>query len=275
MKVSAITVYPVKSLGGVDLPASRITWRGLEHDRRYMLADSDGMFITQRQAPALSRLRVEEIAGGWRIESPSEGTIEIPLTPNASSHACVRVWRDVLEGCVEADASLGRWFSQFTRMPTRLVYMPNEVTRNVDTDYATDAIVSFADGYPILITSTSSLQALNDRLEQPVGMSRFRPNIVVDAPVPWAEDEWSAITIGRTPFDVSKPCARCVMTTIDPDTGTKDTRAEPLRTLSEFRTTNGKVLFGQCLVPTQLGVVECGADVKVETSKPSAFVEAV
>jgi uncharacterized protein YcbX len=142
--------------------------------------------------------------------------------------------------------------------------MPDDVRRPVDPAYASaDDRAAFSDAFPLLLLSRESLGDLNARLEArgvgPAIVERFRPNVVVDGTVgPFAEDAWRDVRIGEVALVVAKPCARCVLPTVDPATGVKSPRGEPLRTLAEYRTRNGKVLFAQNVLVRGPGRIAVG-----------------
>jgi uncharacterized protein YcbX len=175
----------------------------------------------------------------------------------------VQVWQDRCRALL-VDPAADAWLSEFLGRPVRLVWMPPETQRRVDPRYAlSDDHTGFADGFPFLLISRASLDALNARLQTPVSMERFRPNLVVAGCPPHAEDQWQRLRIGDMEFRVAKPCSRCVIPTIDPDTGVRDPGAEPLRTLSAYRRHQGKVYFGQNLLHCGSGVLAEGMAVEV------------
>lgn len=276
LSVSSLHLYPVKSLGGVDVARAQVVERGFAHDRRWMVVDPDGRLITQRSHPklALIQARLDEPKGEprrLRLEPPGVPPLVLPaaLDEGPQMHADethadetqVEVWAS---RCVALDAGdeASGWFSEYLGESCRLVYMPETTHRPVDQNHGEpDDLVSFADGFPFLLIEQASLEDLNSRLDEPVPMNRFRPNIVVSGAEPFAADHWRRIRIGEVEFRVAKPCARCVMTTIDQATGRK-TR-EPLRTLASYRRRDNEVLFGQNLIQDGGGVVRVGDSVEV------------
>ena len=260
--LSAIHVYPVKSCAGQSLEAAVVQPRGLEHDRRWMLVDADSKFITARQEPRLLQVQPVPTDAGLALEAPGMPTLAV-AAPAAGATLNVKVWKDHVEA-LAADAAADDWFSAYLGRPVRLVHMDEDVTRrNASSRAQPGDEVSFADSMPLLLVSRASLDALNDRLDQPVPMNRFRPNLVVDGVDAHAEDAWKQVTIGDVVFDVAKPCARCVLVTIDADTGQRDEGGEPLRTLTRYRRTDDGVTFGQLLIPRSGGVLRCGDAVMV------------
>ncbi len=275
MQISRLTLFPVKGLRGIDVPVRRLGPRGLDGDRRWMVVDSSGRFLSQRTHPRMVLVETELLAEGdlLRLHAPAMPPLELPARPEGSDRASgaplsVTVWNDALElpaPSPDADA----WMSAFLGDPVRLVYQPETARRPVDPAYAPGAEVSLADGYPILLASEASLDELNRRLAEPVPMDRFRPNLVVaGATEPHAEDGWTRFFLGDVPCLGVKPCARCAVTTVDTRTGEKG--KEPLRTLARYRGHDGKVWFGQNVVPEGTGTVRIGDPVRVERSVPLA-----
>jgi uncharacterized protein YcbX len=260
--VSAVNVYPVKSLGGISLAEAVVEQRGLAHDRRWMLVYEDGTFFTQREHPrmALVSLRVE--AEGLRATAPGMEELLIPFELNGAEHLTVRVWKSVCDALVVRDET-SEWFSRYLGAPCKLVYMPDETRRKVNPEYAVgDDIVSFADGYPFHLIGEASLEDLNTRLDEKLPMNRFRPNFVVNNSPPFAEDNWKQVRIGETLFHVVKSCERCAITTIDQTTAARG--QEPLKTLAKFRLQGDGIFFGRHLVADEVGgEVKVGDPVEV------------
>jgi uncharacterized protein YcbX len=235
---------------------ARLTARGLEHDRRFMLVDAERNFLTQRQLPQMARL-VPRIEGetlriGWEAEH-----IELPLTPREGSVLRVRVWRDEVDA-LDLGAASSAFFSAALGQPVRLVYLPDASERQVDLGYAQPGDqVSFADGFPYLLANEASLVDLNSQLVRPVPMSRFRPNLVVAGADAYAEDGWNEIRIGDARFEIKKPCTRCAIVTTDQETGRRDGK-EPLQTLARTRSWQGKPVFAQNALCRSGERVRCG-----------------
>lgn len=261
MNVAEITVYPVKSAGGIAVQEWSVEPRGLAHDRRWMVVTPDGDFLTQREWPRMALMVPTLEASALRLDAPGREPLRVPLLPDGK-RMTVRVWRSTCEA-VSAGAEADAWLSAFLETPCRLVYMPDETRRTVNPDYAFgEGIVSFADGYPLLLIGEASLADLNARLADPVPMNRFRPNLVIAGAAPYAEDDWAQVRVGEVLFHVAKPCARCAMTTVEQATG-QMTGPEPLQTLAGYRREQGKVMFGQNLIPDRPGVVRVGDTVEV------------
>lgn len=261
--ISQLYIYPVKSLGGIAVDQLTITDRGAAYDRRWMLVDPEGSFLTLREHATMTRLHTA-IEGTDLIifdaNNPSD-RISTPLHPSPSASVNVTVWGDVVSAWI-CDQFLSDWLSSKLGQPVRLVYMPDESRRPVDPDYAPEgSITAFTDGYPLLIIGQSSLDDLNSRLDQPVDMLRFRPNIVFTGGTPFAEDHFTQITIADIHMLGVKPCARCVVTTIDPVTG--ESGPEPLRTLATYRRHGKRVDFGMNLVPKGTGSLRIGDELRL------------
>ncbi len=241
IKLSAINKYPVKSLKPISIKRADIDDFGIINDRRWMLVNAEGRFVTQRQYPKMGAITVEDSGQYLHFCSESGSMLEVD---NAllNESVLVRVWGDDVSAH-KATSEVNEWFSEVLGVSVALVYMPDSTFRQVDRQFADyRQRVSFADGFPFLLISEASLADLNSRLESPVPMSRFRPNLVVSGCEPFEEDQWRRIRIGGVEFDVVKPCSRCVMTTIDEATLRKG--QEPLRTLATYRKNEYGVCFG-------------------------------
>lgn len=277
MLLSALHVYPIKGCGGIALEECAVTDRGLRHDRRFMLVDERGRFLTQREHAKLALVRTAFDGDALAITA-GERTVRVPLEGVVGARRPVTVWSSDVEG-VDCGREVAELFSSFLGFSCALVHMPDDVRRTVSTQWAhAGEIVSYADAFPFLLTTEGSLADVNARLASggsaPVPMNRFRPNLVVRGSDAWAEDGWSHVRIGALEFSLAKPCDRCIVTTIDQETAQKG--AEPLRTLSTFRavfeerqsldgrvSTQRKVLFGWNLLHRETGVVRRGDPVVV------------
>ena len=264
MYISEINIYPIKSLKGISLESAIVEDRGLQFDRRWMLVDDKRQFITQREVPRMATVKID--VGPAGLSAAINGDrISVPSQPETGETANVKIWSSSVKGEFYPK-EINDWFSDAIGVNCRLVLMPETTKRIVSPDYAVrrfEDTVSFADGYPFLLIGEGSLADLNSRLEEPVPMNRFRPNFVVAGSEAFEEDTWKRIRIGATEFHVVKPCARCVITTVDQAAGEKNGK-EPLKTLSEYRNRNGNVLFGQNLIAdTAGGTVRVGDEVEV------------
>lgn len=264
MRLAAIHLHPLKSARGMRLTHAEVGPTGLRYDRRWMIVDRTDRFVSQREDPRLGRIapRLDESAGQLRLDAPGAGELALPLRLGPGRPRTVTIWDDEVAARDCGDAAAD-WLATLLDGPYRLVVLPDDAVRPVDPDYARpDDRVSFADGFPYLLANEASLADLNRRAGTRLTMERFRPNLVVAGGAPFAEDGWSRVTVGDVPFRVAKPCARCVVPTLDPDT--QEAGPEPLRTLATFRKVNGKVLFGQNLLPDGGGVVRVGDAVTVD-----------
>ncbi|AKD54916.1 MOSC domain-containing protein [Spirosoma radiotolerans] len=268
MTIAELLIYPIKSLGAISVTETVVEGKGLRYDRRFMLVDPNGDFMTQRtnHQMALLDVAMDGDAGlrVWHRHRPTD-VLTLPLTIPSQTEAettpretvAVTIWdsRNVPALVVSAEAD--QWFSRVLDKPCRLVYMPETTHRDVDPAYArANDAVSFADGYPYLLIGQASLDYLNRQLDEPITMIRFRPNIVVAGSLPNEEDAWQQFRIGDVDFWGVKPCARCVLTTIDPETGQKG--REPLRTLATYRQWKHKILFGQNVLAKPTGELTLG-----------------
>lgn len=259
--LSGLFFYPVKSLRGIALERAPVGGRGIQFDRHWMVVDEDGKFLTQRKHPRMALIRTALTPGALRLSAPTMPDLELALEPEGGEEATVQVWGD---HCLarSAGAAPASWLSRFLGIECRLFFMPEQTERPVDPAYASAKDrVGFADAFPFLLISQASLDDLNGRLDQPLPMIRFRPNLVVAGCEPYAEDGWRRIRIGELTFRVAKPCSRCAIPTIDPETAEKG--VEPLRTLSRYRREGNQVYFGQNLLHDQAGELRLGATVEV------------
>jgi uncharacterized protein YcbX len=260
MQLSGITIYPVKSCAGIDLDLVTLDRFGPVGDRRWLVVDERGRFISQRDQARMALIRVEQMQGGIRL-SLGDSSSQVGIPGADATELRVSVWEDSVRALL-ADSSAGEWLSRQLGRPCRLVYMPDTCQRLVDGLYARDGeTVSFADGFPLLLISEASLVDLNSRLDNPVPMNRFRPNLVVSGCERFAEDGWRRIRIGDVKFNVAKPCSRCVIPTIDQATGQRDGQIN--RVLASFRRVNGQVMFGQNLLYQRAGRLSLGDSVEV------------
>ncbi|MFJ2173193.1 MOSC domain-containing protein [Streptomyces sp. NPDC087851] len=270
----ALGVHPVKSMAGCTPGSAVVEPWGLAGDRRWALVDRTGKVVTQRQRPGLALVRAEPLPGGGiRLSGPGPGPVDIEVP---EPHGAVLVVADIFGTKVEsvpagpASWEVDRRLSAYLGEEVRLVHLDDPATRRpVDPLFARPGeTVSFADGFPLLVTTTASLDALNTLIahgdhpdEGPLPMDRFRPNLVVSGTEPWAEDGWRRLAVGEVTFRIAKPCGRCVITTTDQRTAERG--REPLRTLGRHRRIDGKLVFGQNLVPESTGTVRVGDPVTV------------
>jgi uncharacterized protein len=258
LAVSELFIYPVKSLGGIAVSSAKVTDRGFELDRRWMLVDSDNCFLTQREFPQLALLQLQLSGNELKVvhKLHSNEAVTIPPEPSSGQTATAKVWSDSCK-VQFVSTQLDEWFSTMLSLHCRLVYMPHSSRRRVDTRYAHNKeITSLSDGYPFLLIGQSSLDDLNNRLTEPLPMNRFRPNIVFTGGTPFLEDSMQRFNINGIDFFGVKRCGRCVITTINQDNATKT--KEPLATLSTYRMKNNKINFGMNLLHKGIGTVRIG-----------------
>ena len=260
LRLASLHVYPIKSCGGLSPADWDVDDFGLRYDRRWMVVTPEGDFITQREQPRLALVRPELSDGSLVLRAPGMTELALPLVSAARERIKVQVWGDITEG-VPVSPEAAQWLGRFLGEPVQLVWMPQDVIRQTDPAYALGHRVSFADGFGFLLIGEASLTELNRRLEKPLPMNRFRPNLVVSGSEPFAEDDWRELRLGALELTVVKPCARCATTTTDQDTAERG--VEPLRTLATFRRRNGQVMFGQNLVHRGTGRLAVGASVQV------------
>ena len=273
MQITNLFIYPFKSARGIALPQARIDAMGLAGDRRMMLVDPSGQFITQRELPELARLTALPAAAylTLRLEDGREMMVAPPQPDNRMD---VAIWRSIVSAAVAHDSindKLSDWFGR----PVKLVFLDGQSRRQASAEWAGEnSPMGFADGYQILVTTSGSLRALNEDMarhgEGDVGMDRFRPNIVVDCDEPWAEDAWTGLEIGGIRFDFVKPCPRCIMTTQDQQTGSR-AGANPMPAMGRLRMSADRrvpgPLFGWNAVPQGEGLVRVGDAVTVLGSR--------
>ncbi len=257
--LSEINIYPVKSLGGISLTSSIVEPRGLKYDRRWLIVDENGIFMTQRDFPQMALIHLSihnnELIAEHKTDK-HKSPLSIPLQPESSESIEVVIWNDRCSALLVGKA-YDDWFSDAIKHKCRMVFMPDTERRIVEKKFITDEqVVSFADAYPFLIIGQSSLDDLNSRLKVPVPMNRFRTNFVFSGGAPFEEDDWKNFSIGEIKFRAVKPCARCVITTTDQNTAVRN--QEPLKTLSTFRRFGNKVLFGMNLIADSYGIIKVG-----------------
>ncbi|KKX34439.1 MOSC domain-containing protein [Rhizobium sp. LC145] len=277
MRVSQLHFYPMKSARGIALEEAEIAATGIPGDRRMMVVDPSGHFITQRELQALARLEVQPQDAGARIAMDGQGEISVARPP-ADQRMDVAVWKSIVNAAVADDATnetLSRWLGR----EVRLVFFDERAKRTASIEWAGEGTpVTFADGYQVLITTTASLAALNADMrthgEEGIGMERFRPNIVIDTDEAWAEDQWASIEISGIRFDLVKPCARCIMTTQDQTSGSRDAPS-PMAAMGRIRMSADRrvpgPLFGWNAVPRGTGRIRIGDMMTVVEERPEGW----
>ncbi len=258
--LSSLIYYPIKACRGHEVEAWNVERMGLEHDRRMMVVTPEGQFLTQRQFPKLALVTPALKDAILTLSAPGFDSIRIPI--RTSGYAwLVNIWKSKGVEAIDQGDEAVEWFSDWLGMSVRLVHIADGFQRMVNSQYAVNADdhTGFADGYPILLISEESLGNLNSRLETPLPMNRFRPNIVVKGCDAFAEDTWNRIQIGDVKLAIVKPCARCEVTTIDKET--LERNKEPLKTLGKYRKHALGAIFGQNVIPRNGGRLEVGMNV--------------
>ncbi|MDX1700203.1 MAG: MOSC domain-containing protein [Melioribacteraceae bacterium] len=261
--LSQIFIYPVKSLPGISMETSKVEERGLKYDRRWMLVNKENKFITQRFYPNMVFIDVkidsENLSFAHKSKSIPKLKVSLNRPPQLTGN--VQIWDDYCQAMIYSK-EINDWFSEAIDAECKLVYMPEVTQRKTSTEYFKKSKdVSFADGYPYLIIGEKALEYLNSKLDKPVKMIQFRPNLVFSGGKEHEEDEWKEVKIGGINFAVVKPCARCVITTIDTEKGNKN--KEPLSTLSRYRNYNNKILFGQNAIALSTGMLNLGDKISI------------
>jgi uncharacterized protein YcbX len=253
LTVTGLFVYPIKACGGVAVEQAKVGRYGLEGDRQWMVVDAQMQGLTQRTHPALARVRPRPTGdGGLVLES--EGRTAVAVNARLVAETTVEVWGQPVRAADAGDEAAD-WLTDFLGESVRLAGVADGYERPVNPRRdKRGRQVSFADSYPLLLCSESSLAELNRLASEPVPMDRFRPNLVISGDAgPWAEDSWTAIQVGDgARFDVVKGCDRCAVPQVDQRTGER--HREPARVLAAHRRgADGKTYFGQNLVHVDIG----------------------
>jgi uncharacterized protein YcbX len=262
ISVSSLIYYPIKACRGFEVDSANVERMGLQHDRRMMVVTPEGRFLTQRENPRLALVTPTMRDGIVSLSAPNYDSIQFATQTSGTPYP-VDIWKSKGVQAIDQGEEPAQWFSDWLGKSVRLVHIADGYKRRVNEIYAINADdhTGFADGYPILLISEEGLKDLNSRLETPLPMNRFRPNIVVKGGEPFAEDTWNRICIGNVELAVVKPCARCVVTTVDKDT--LERSKEPLKTLATFRRHSLGVIFGQNAIPVNEGRIQLGMTVEV------------
>lgn len=250
--VKSLHIYPLKSCRGIDVRAAQLTQTGLAWDRNWMLVDRDGVFISQREHPNMALISIALDANTLQCVAARMPSMSIALQNAGRSRRRVYVWEYEGHAFDEGDAA-AKWFSDFLGTHCRLVAFDPAEQRKSDANWtgANEALNRFSDGFPILIANTASLAELNARLDAPIPMNRFRPNIVIEGLAPYDEDHIDTLSTQSIVLRIVKPCTRCEITTTDQETGARS--VEPLQTLSTYRANprvQGGITFGQNAIVT-------------------------
>ena len=266
--LSRLFIHPVKSMRGIGLSHALADISGMAFDRIFMVTEPDGTFITARQYPQMVRFTASPLHDGLHLTAPDGSSARVSFAEFSASAAPTEVWGNHFTALI-APEEINKWLSVFFSRDVQLRWVGPQPTRRVKRH--DDVPLSFADGFPYLLTNEASLRDLQQRCPASVKMEQFRPNLVVTGVPAWAEDGWKTIRIGEVIFDVVKPCSRCVFTTVSPERGQKHPSGEPLATLQKFRTAqdNGDVDFGQNLIARNSGVVRAGDDIEILATRPA------
>ena len=260
--IASLIYYPIKACRGFEVDSAQVERMGLQHDRRMMVVTPEGGFLTQREFPRLALVTPGLNDATLELSAPNYDSIQLSIQTTGIPIP-VDIWKSQGIQAIDQGEEAADWFSGWLGSPVRLVHIADGYQRRVNESYAVneDDHTGFADGYPILLTSEAGLQDLNSRLETPVPMNRFRPNIVVRGCEPFAEDSWNRIRAGDVEMAVVKPCARCVVTTLDKETLVRS--KEPLKTLGKYRKHELGAIFGQNVIPLNDGCLRLGMQVEV------------
>ena len=276
--ISELYIYPIKSTKGINLPHANVGELGLDFDRRFVVSDHSGQFITARTEPSLCLVTTTLTATGIALSAPNMPTLIFSYQEFSDQYQNVNVWDDEIAG-QRCSTEINSWFSEYLQRSCQLLYFGEKSSRIKKENTVDARKIAFADGYPLLLISQASLDDLNQRLsannQKTVSMAHFRPNIVVENCLPFSEDGWQYISIGDVEFKVSKPCERCIFTTVNPEDGIINSQQQPLSTLKTYRqTSNGEVLFGQNLIPLTSGQIKQGDNITItKLQQPPVFKE--
>lgn len=271
INLSGLAIYPLKSAKAINLTQSHVSEMGLDHDRRFMISDMQGLFITGRTQPKIATIEVEVAAQGIMLAAPQMPPIAFTFKELQQDYIDVTVWGTSIQGQRCSD-DINRWLTQFLGVDCQLIYFGEKSSRQVAN---VDKQVGFADGYPILLISQASLDELNRSTARAIDMRQFRSNLVVTGCAPFAEDTWKRIKIGDAEFELVKACERCIFTTLSPGETRFANDKEPLKTLSLFRKDNdGRIDFGQNLISHNDAVIKLGDSIEVlEYHQPKFYAD--
>ena len=253
ISISELYIYPVKSLAGIKLTSAELSPFGLKHDRRWMIVDQQGLLLTQREIAAMATIKTA-IKDDQLILTHNGKQCKVPKEHSDSRQIKVTVWKDQVNAKHLA-TQVDQWLSEILGQTCQLIYMPAQAQRQIDPDFApAKQFVSFADAFPFLLISQASLDDLNQRLQKPVSINRFRPNIVVTGVQAYAEDQWQDLSINDIAYQAVKKCSRCIMPSINQQTGQQD-QNKMLVILSGYRKENKKIKFGQNLIYKNVDII--------------------
>jgi hypothetical protein len=260
--IHSLYVYPIKSCQGIRLQQAILDTRGIEYDRRWMLVDERGRFLSQRELPQMALIACCFADDRLVVSCGGHGELSIPLQQSTGRRVTVGIWNDQCNAS-EVSPESNRWFSDVLDRPVRLVYLPDDELRQVDLDYAQHGDgVGFADGFPLLILSLDSVRQLGVKLGERIDIARFRPNLVVDGCAAHAEDGWSSLSVDGIRIRIAKPCSRCAIPGLDPASAKRHPTL--LRTLAGYRRRDGKVYFGQNALHLGAGIITTGQAIGID-----------
>ena len=266
--LSHIFLYPIKSVTGIQVNQWKVTKTGLEYDRQWMLVDEQQQFLSQRRLHKMARIKTRIQDDQLIVSAPGQTDLSLALEPLQQDSINVTIWHDQCSAQTISHIA-DQWFSEFLQTPCRLVYQPKTSQRPVSPQYAhASDQTSFSDGFPFLIAANASLALLNQKMGLSLSMQRFRPNLVISDSASYAEDTWRSINIGDISFRLPKPCSRCSVPQINPETAMTD-KKEPLYTLSRTRKWNNKVYFGQNALHDNKGYLQVGDKLTIHQSGPA------
>lgn len=272
MQIDSLYVHPLKSAAPIRLQEAELDERGIRWDRRWMIVDERGVFVTQREHPELALVRTALEHGALRLSRPGEADLRVPFEPPEGSEPTrARVWGDTCD-VIRIGGEASAWLGDLLQRRVSLVFMPDDTHRQVNTSYApTGRRVGFADGFPLLLLCRETFADLERRASEPLVIERFRPNLVVSGAEPYAEDRWARIRAGQRSLDLVKPCSRCTITTVDPRTAERG--REPLRTLATYRQMAGQTWFAWNALHDGPGTLRVGDAVTVQETRPPPVFE--
>lgn len=259
INVSQLSIYPVKSAAGIDVRTIELGKIGPNYDRRWMVIDANNRPVTQRRYSRMCLIEAQLQNGTLSLATNGREKITVDRVSGANVQS--EVWGTPVTG-QDCGTRVADWLSEFLGFDCRLIYMPDDGERLVDVNYASNnELVSFADGFPLLLVSQASLNDFNSKLTNPISMARFRPNVVVSGCHAYAEDNWQAVVINGIEFSLVKPCARCIVPSVDPDTG--DKQPAVIDALQRYRYRDRNTFFGQNTLYSKQGSISVGDSVNI------------
>lgn len=266
--LSNINVFPVKSIAGISLSTAQVEKQGLQFDRRFMVASLNGKMITARTHPQMVKIKAIIEPDGLVLCYPGLIDLHFTFDELEMKEIDTTVWSDTFTAYSTTEEA-NQWFSSILGTEAQLLFsgqQSNRMREKIQTN------VSFADGYPLLVISEASLAELNKRSSSHHTMAQFRTNLVVSGNEAFIEDSWKRIRIGDVEFEVVKPCQRCILTTVNPNTAQYHPNKEPLKTFSTFRADDsGNVYFGQNLIARNEGTIKVGDKIEILETKEKEY----